>query len=145
MLTSLTVQVYVPFTTHVLSPSRTPDMTTILVVEDTASQAEIITGTLKLAGFVTIWAGSSEEARATIDRQKPDAIVMDVVLPGASGFELCRELKDNPSTKDIPVVLCSTKDSEMDKFWGMKQGASSYITKPIDADELLRAVQKLVA
>jgi two-component system, chemotaxis family, response regulator PixH len=120
-------------------------MTTILVVEDTASQAEIITGTLKLAGFVTIWAGSSEEARATIDRQKPDAIVMDVVLPGASGFELCRELKDNPSTKDIPVVLCSTKDSEMDKFWGMKQGASSYITKPIDADELLRAVQKLVA
>lgn len=120
-------------------------MTTILVVEDTASQAEIITGTLKTAGFVTVWVGSSEEARMKIEQQKPDAIVMDVVLPGASGFELCRELKDNPTTKDIPVVLCSTKSSEMDKFWGMKQGAASYITKPIDAAELLKAVQLLVA
>ena len=110
-----------------------------------SSQAEIITGTLKTAGFATVWVGSSEEARTTIEQQKPDAIVMDVVLPGASGFELCRELKDNPSTKDIPVVLCSTKSSEMDKFWGMKQGASSYITKPIDASELLKAVQLLVA
>ncbi|MFM2430130.1 MAG: hypothetical protein RLZZ511_1343 [Cyanobacteriota bacterium] len=120
-------------------------MKTILVVEDTASQAQIITGTLNNAGFTTILAGSSEEARTTIEKQRPDAIVMDVVLPGASGFELCRELKDNPSTKDIPVVLCSTKDSEMDKFWGMKQGASSYITKPIDATALLKAVQALVA
>jgi two-component system, chemotaxis family, response regulator PixH len=115
-------------------------MATILVVEDTATQAEIITGTLKQAGFTTLWVGSSEEARATLEKQKPDAIVMDVVLPGASGFELCRELKDNPSTKDIPIVLCSTKDSEMDKFWGLKQGAASYITKPINADELLRAI-----
>jgi two-component system, chemotaxis family, response regulator PixH len=119
-------------------------MATILVVEDTATQAEIITGTLKNAGFTTVWVGSSEEARTTLETQKPDAIVMDVVLPGASGFELCRELKDNPTTKDIPVVLCSTKDSEMDKFWGMKQGASSYITKPINPDELLRAVTLLV-
>jgi two-component system, chemotaxis family, response regulator PixH len=120
-------------------------MKTILVVEDTASQAQIITGTLNNAGFTTILAGSSEEARTTIEQRRPDAIIMDVVLPGASGFELCRELKDNPSTKDIPVVLCSTKDSEMDKFWGMKQGASSYITKPIDASALLKAVQALVA
>ncbi len=119
-------------------------MATILVVEDTATQAEIITGTLKGAGFTTLWVGSSEEAKVTLKTQKPDAIVMDVVLPGASGFELCRELKENPSTKDIPVVLCSTKDSEMDRFWGMKQGAASYITKPINPDELIRAVNLLV-
>jgi two-component system, chemotaxis family, response regulator PixH len=119
-------------------------MATILVVEDTATQAEIITGTLKNAGFTTVWVSSSEEAKATLEKQTPDAIVMDIVLPGASGFELCRELKDNPSTKNIPIVLCSTKDSEMDKFWGMKQGAASYITKPIKPDELLRAVKLLV-
>ncbi|NJM45042.1 MAG: response regulator [Alkalinema sp. RU_4_3] len=119
-------------------------MATILVVEDTHTQAEIITGTLKKAGFTTIWVGSSEEAKSKLESQTPDAIVMDVVLPGASGFELCRELKDNPATSGIPIVLCSTKDSEMDKFWGMKQGASSYITKPIKEEELLRAVQLLV-
>jgi two-component system, chemotaxis family, response regulator PixH len=119
-------------------------MPTILVVEDTLAEAEIITGTLHQSGFATISVGSSEEAKTQIDRQKPDAIVLDIVLPGASGFELCRELKENPSTKDIPVVMCSTKSGEIDKFWGMKQGAASYLTKPINPDELVRAIKLLI-
>jgi two-component system, chemotaxis family, response regulator PixH len=119
-------------------------MTTILIVEDTMSQAEIIGQTLRQGGYTTVIVNSSEEAKNHLKTQRPDAIVMDVVLPGISGFELCRELKDEPSTKQIPIVLCSTKDSPMDKFWGSKQGASNYLTKPIDADALLRAVQALV-
>jgi two-component system, chemotaxis family, response regulator PixH len=119
-------------------------MATILIVEDTLTQAELISSALRQGGYTTISATSSEDAKTLIGQQKPDAIVLDVVLPGESGFELCRELKDNPSTAQIPVVICSTKDSEMDKFWGMKQGASSYITKPVDAQELVRTMQLLV-
>jgi chemotaxis family two-component system response regulator PixH len=87
---------------------------------------------------------SGAEARAKISQQKPSAIVLDVVLPNESGFELCRDLKDKPETKDIPIILCSTKSGEMDKFWGMKQGASAYLTKPVDVTELIRTIKLLV-
>ncbi|MDX1977174.1 MAG: response regulator [Pseudanabaenaceae cyanobacterium bins.68] len=119
-------------------------MATVLVVEDTLTQAEIITGTLRNAGIATLLANSSDDARVKLSQQKADLIVLDVVLPGESGFEFCRELKDNPSTKDIPVVMCSTKSGEMDKFWGMKQGASAYLTKPVDPEELVRTVKLLI-
>jgi len=119
-------------------------MSMILVVEDTMTQAEIITGGLKNAGFITVLAMSGDEARAKISQQKPSAIILDVVLPNESGFELCRDLKDKPETKDIPVILCSTKSGEMDKFWGMKQGASAYLTKPVDVAELIRTIKLLV-
>jgi DNA-binding response OmpR family regulator len=118
-------------------------MTSVLIVEDTLTEAEIITGTLKNAGFTTVVATSSEDAKVKLAQQKPDLIVMDVVLPGESGFELCRELKEKPETKDIPIIMCSTKSGEMDKFWGMKQGASAYVTKPINPDELVRTAKLL--
>jgi two-component system, chemotaxis family, response regulator PixH len=118
-------------------------MTTILVVEDTQTDAEVLAGTLRQGGFIAITVTSSEAAKEKIAQQQPDAIVLDVVLPGISGFELCRELKGNPHTSKIPIVLCSTKDGEMDKFWGMKQGASSYLTKPVNPEELLRTVKFL--
>jgi two-component system, chemotaxis family, response regulator PixH len=118
-------------------------MTTVLIVEDTMTEAAIISGTLKAAGFDIMQAISSEDAKVQVSQRKPDLIVLDVVLPGESGFELCRELKDKPETNGIPVVMCSTKDSEMDKFWGMKQGAAAYLRKPIVADELVRTVKLL--
>ena len=118
-------------------------MATILVVEDTLTQSQIMTGALQQAGFQTIAVTSSEDAKVKLSQQKPDEIVLDVVLPGESGFELCREIKENPETRGIPIVLCSTKNGEMDKFWGMKQGASSYLTKPIEPEELVRTVKLL--
>jgi two-component system, chemotaxis family, response regulator PixH len=119
-------------------------MATILVVEDTLTQSEIMTGALRQAGFSAIAVTSSEDAKVKIHQQKPDAIVLDVVLPGESGFELCRELKKNPETKHIPVIMCSTKNGEMDRFWGIKQGADSYLTKPINTDELVRTVKLMI-
>ena len=74
----------------------------------------------------------------------PDVIILDVVLPGRSGFELCRELKNQANTSNIPIVICSTKGGEMDKFWGMKQGADAYLPKPIDQEELVRTVKQLI-
>jgi two-component system, chemotaxis family, response regulator PixH len=119
-------------------------MTTILVVEDTLTQSEMMTGALRQAGFSTIAVTSSEEAKVKINQQQPDAIVLDVVLPGESGFELCRELKNNADTRHIPVIMCSTKNGEMDRFWGIKQGADSYLSKPVNPDDLIRAVKLVV-
>jgi two-component system, chemotaxis family, response regulator PixH len=119
-------------------------MTTVLLVEDTMTEAVIIGGTLRNAGFEIIQALSSEEAKVKLSQRRPDLIVLDVVLPGESGFELCRELKENADTASIPIVMCSTKNSEMDKFWGMKQGAAAYLTKPVVPEDLVRTVKLLV-
>ena len=70
---------------------------------------------------------------------------MDVVLPGRSGFEICRELKGVDATNQIPIILCSTKDTDMDKFWGKKQGADAYLPKPIDQEELIKMVQQYLS
>jgi DNA-binding response OmpR family regulator len=119
-------------------------MSTALVVEDSLTEMEILTACLQRAGFNVVTASSGEEALAKISNTKPDVIVLDVVLPGCSGFELCRELKADVLTNKIPVVMCSTKSTDMDKFWGMKQGADAYITKPIDQEELVRTVKQLI-
>ncbi len=119
-------------------------MSTALVVEDTATQMEILTGCLHKGGFTTITATSSEDAKIKLSSHKPDVIILDVVLPGQSGFELCRDLKAEAGTSSIPVVICSTKSGEMDKFWGMKQGADAYLGKPVDQEELIRTVKQLI-
>jgi two-component system, chemotaxis family, response regulator PixH len=116
-------------------------MKTILIVDDNRMQIELITSILRQAGLNTLEANSSEDAKIKLTTSKPDAIILDVVLPGMSGFEFCRQLKQDPSTNQIPVILCSTKNGEMDRFWGMKQGASGYVVKPIDPEELLRSVK----
>jgi DNA-binding response OmpR family regulator len=119
-------------------------MSTVLVIEDTLTDVEILAGCLRQEGLQVITARSSEEASEKIERQKPDAIVLDVVLPGRSGYELCRQLKSQNTTSDIPIVMCSTKDSDIDRFWGIKQGADAFLPKPIDKDELVRTVKKLI-
>ena len=119
-------------------------MSTVLVIEDSRTEMQVITSCLQRGGLSVETAGSGEEAFAKISSKKPDVIVLDVVLPGRSGFELCRDLKSEAGTSKIPVVLCSTKGSEMDKFWGMKQGADAYITKPVDQEQLLQTVKQLI-
>lgn len=119
-------------------------MATALVVEDTQTEIEIFTSCLQRGGINVLIAKSSEEALEKIKIQKPDLIILDVVLPGKSGFELCRDLKADANTNKIPVIICSTKNSDMDRFWGMKQGADAYIPKPVDQEELVRTVKQLI-
>lgn len=120
-------------------------MSTALIVEDSSTYLQILVSCLRQAGINVLVAQTGEEAIATIEKQKPDVVVLDVVLPGCSGFKVCRELKANAATSDIPVVICSTKGGEMDRFWGMKQGADAYLSKPIDQDELVRTVKQLLS
>jgi DNA-binding response OmpR family regulator len=119
-------------------------MSTALVVEDSLTDMQILTHCLQQGGFNVLTANSGEEALTKISSNKPDIIILDVVLPGCSGFEVCREIKDAAATSKIPIVICSTKAGEMDKFWGMKQGANAYLTKPIDQAEFVRTVKGLI-
>jgi chemotaxis family two-component system response regulator PixH len=117
----------------------------VLVVEDSMTEREIITYYLRQLGVVVATAKSGEEALEKLSTYTPDLIILDVVLPGRSGFEICRELKAEHKTSKIPIIICSTKGSDMDKFWGMRQGADAYIPKPIDEEVFVRTVKQLIA
>lgn len=119
-------------------------MSTVLVVEDSITELHLLTGYLQNAGMSVIIAKSGEEAQAKLSAQMPDLIVLDVILPGQSGFELCRELKADPRTNQIPVVMCSTKDTEVDKMWGNLLGANAYLPKPVDPVALLSTIRSLI-
>ncbi len=119
-------------------------MGTALIIEDSLTEREIITQYLKLAGITVAIATSGEEGLEKLNGELPDVIVLDVVLPGRSGFEICRELKAEERTSKIPVIICSTKDTDMDKFWGKRQGADAYIPKPIDQDVFLSTIKQLI-
>ncbi len=115
-----------------------------LVVDDSATERAILASCLKEIGISVSLAKSGEEALEKIAMGLPDLIVLDIVLPGRSGFEICRELKGAETTHDIPIILCSTKDTDMDKFWGKKQGADAYLPKPINQEELVEKVKQLM-
>lgn len=119
-------------------------MKTVLVVDDMVSEIELIAGYLRNAGYNVISAVDAREALDKAVSMQPDAIVTDVVMPGKSGYELCRSLKRNPATEKVPVVVCTSKNQDIDRLWGMKQGVDIYITKPFSGDQLVQAVRSLV-
>lgn len=119
-------------------------MGTVLVVEDSMTDLQIMSRCLQQGGLNVVTANSGEEALAKLGTYKPDIIVLDIVLPGCSGYDVCREIKEAAATSKIPVVLCSTKGGEMDKFWGLKQGADAYLVKPVDQEEVLRTIKQLL-
>lgn len=118
-------------------------MPTVLLVEDSLTETEVLTRYLRQAGLTVVSVKSGEEAQLKIQSQTPDLVILDVILPGQSGFELCRELKTNSRTQKIPVVICSTKDTKADKLWGSMLGADAYIPKPVNQQELIKTLHQL--
>ena len=118
-------------------------MGTILVVEDTLSEMELMNHYLRESGYSVINAVSAKEAFTLAIEKKPDVILTDIVMPGMSGFELCRNLKKHPATENVPIVICTSKNQEIDRLWGMKQGADAYITKPFTREQLIRAIKSV--
>ncbi|MDX2240098.1 MAG: response regulator [Leptolyngbyaceae cyanobacterium bins.302] len=117
---------------------------TILIVDDTPSEIELISHYLQESGYHVIGAINANTALEQAIAHQPDVIITDVVMPGMSGFELCRSLKRNPTTEKVPIIICTSKSQEIDRLWGMKQGADFYLTKPFTREQLLRAVQTVV-
>ncbi len=115
----------------------------ILVVDDSPTERHVLTELLSKNGFHIITAESGEEAVAMAKDQSPDLILMDVVMPGMNGFQATRSIARDPATQKIPVIMCTTKDQETDKIWGMRQGASDYMVKPIDPEVLLAKIAAL--
>jgi two-component system, chemotaxis family, response regulator PixH len=118
-------------------------MVTVLVVEDTPSEQELIGLYLREAGYSVINASNGKEALTQVETGKPDVIITDVVMPGMNGFELCRSLKKNPATQKLPVIACTSKNQELDRLWGMKQGVDVYLTKPFTREEIVRAIRSV--
>ncbi len=115
----------------------------ILLVDDSATERHIIGGILTDAGFEVSLAEDGEKGVAQAKALKPDLIVMDVVMPGLNGFQATRAITKDPETAHIPVIICTTKDQETDKVWGMRQGAKDYVVKPVDGAELLSKISAL--
>jgi len=119
-------------------------MATVLVVDDSPTMREMVVDQLKQSGMTVIEAQDGTDAVEKLQSTTPDIVVTDVVMPKMNGYELCRWIKKNESTKDVPVVMCTTKSEEFDKHWGMKQGADAYITKPYEPAELIKTIKGLL-
>ena len=119
-------------------------MVSVLIVEDSATEASILVDCLQRSGFEVLNINTAEAAKAILAQRKFDVILVDVVLPGQSGFGLCRELKSQEATADIPIIICSNKSEKIDKNWGLKQGAVAYVTKPINTNEIVSVVKDVV-
>ena len=117
----------------------------ILVVDDSKTETMIVTKMLVDAGFSVKTASNAEHALLQLKEDKPDLILMDVVMPGKSGFQLTRILARDEALGAIPIILCSSKNQETDRLWGLRQGAREYITKPVNATRLVAAIQRIEA
>lgn len=117
---------------------------TILVVEDSPTEMRVITSLLEQNGYNFDTAVDGEEALEKAVELHPQLILLDVILPKKNGFQVCRQLKTAPDTKDIRIILLTSKSQDSDRFWGLKQGADDYMTKPFDNKELLSAIEKLL-
>lgn len=115
----------------------------ILIVDDSPTDRHILSNILTKGGFQVRVVGCGEDGIALVRETRPDLVLMDVVMPGLNGFQATRMLAKDKSTKDIPVILCTTKGQPTDKIWGLRQGARDYIVKPIVAEELLQKIFKL--
>jgi twitching motility two-component system response regulator PilH len=115
----------------------------ILVVDDSPTERYFLTDILVKNGFSVSTAENGEEALLKIKADKPQLILMDVVMPGQNGFQITRAITRDPDTQDVPVIICTSKGQETDRIWGLRQGARDYIVKPIDPQELLDKIAAL--
>lgn len=116
----------------------------ILVVDDSPTHLKLASTPLIEEGYNVITATDGEEALRQVENEMPVLIVLDVIMPKMNGFQVCRKIKSSADFKDIKIILCTSKTQESDKFWGKKQGADAYLTKPFTDKDLIAAVAELL-
>ena len=116
----------------------------ILVVDDSPTQRLFVSELLQEKGYQVITADDGGQGYEKARIERPDLILMDVVMPGTSGFQATRNLNRDPATREIPVIFCTSKSAETDRIWGLRQGARDYLLKPIQPDELLARIAEIL-
>jgi len=114
---------------------------TVLVVDDSPTAQRLIRESVEAGGYRVLTASDGDEAIEVASRERPELIVLDIILPKKNGFQVCRHLKAVPETCEIKVVLLSSKNHEMDILWGKRQGADGYLTKPFEPEQLLACIE----
>jgi twitching motility two-component system response regulator PilH len=113
----------------------------ILIVDDSKTELHHLSEILGKKGYSVRTAENGEEAMRRLEEDKPQLILMDVVMPGQNGFQLTRAITRDPRFADVPVIMCTSKNQETDKVWGMRQGARDYIVKPVNTEELIAKIK----
>lgn len=120
-------------------------MKTILVVEDAQAERNLISALLSNAGFRTKATSNAKEAWQWLENNNlPDLILMDIIMPEETGLELCRKIRVNPQWQNIPIVFCTSKSEEFDRFWALRQGGNGYITKPFAPQQLIKDINQYI-
>lgn len=115
----------------------------ILIADDSSTDLKNLEQIVSAAGYQVITAATGKEALAKAKSDRPDAILLDVVMPDMNGFQACRAITSDADTRDIPVILVSSKGEKTDKVWGEEQGAKGYVTKPYTSDQILGHLRSL--
>ncbi|WP_226704639.1 twitching motility response regulator PilH [Microbulbifer elongatus] len=120
-------------------------MARVLIVDDSPTETHKLTTILEKNGHAVLTATNGENGVDVAREQRPDVILMDIVMPGLNGFQATRQLSKGDQTSGIPVVIVTTKDQDTDRVWGMRQGARAYLTKPVDEGKLLGTIEEVLA
>jgi twitching motility two-component system response regulator PilH len=115
----------------------------VLVVDDSKTELMFLTDLLQKVGMAVRTAENAEQALNQLKEHRPDLILMDIVMPGQNGFQLTRSISRSPDYADIPIIICTSKNQETDRVWGLRQGAKDYITKPVKSEELMEKIKAL--
>jgi twitching motility two-component system response regulator PilH len=116
----------------------------VMVVDDALSELKVMEGILKSAGHQVVCCETGEGLEERIALERPDVLLLDIVMPNRNGYDVLRGMRRDPRTKDTPVVFVSSKNQESDLVWGKKQGAADYLPKPFTANQLLAVVRQFV-
>ena len=120
-------------------------MARVLIVDDSPTETYKLSQMLSKHGFEVLTAESGEKGIELARAEKPDVVLMDIVMPGLNGFQATRQLTTDAATSSIPVIIVTTKDQETDRLWGKRQGAKGYLTKPVDDTTLVNTIQSVLA
>jgi len=117
----------------------------ILIVDDSSTARHFLVDVLTKGGYEVVSAESGDEAILMVKTEMPDLVLMDVIMPGMNGFQATRTITKDEATKHIPVLMLTSKDMETDRVWGMRQGATEFLSKPIEPATLLAKISALSA
>lgn len=114
----------------------------VLIVDDSPTELAVLRALLQAEGFEVVTAGGGDEALERLDRERFELVLLDVIMPGKNGFSLCRQIRANGAYGRLPIIMLTSKNQPSDRFWGLKQGATEYLTKPWNPTDLIEAVRR---